>query len=171
MEPLKKFSPAFYGVIILLFFLPFVNLSCSGQTIMSLSGFQLITGADYKANSMFGETTTSETTTSETKADEKIDSQPLALFALLAAVIALALSFVKMRTMSLVNIVLSALGAIFLILLKINMDGDAKLSAQAVITLDYQFAYWLSIILFIGAAVVQWKIFADDGPAKVNVLE
>ena len=166
MEPLKKFSPAFYGIIILLFFLPFVNLSCSGQTIMSLSGFQLITGADYKANSMFG-----ETTTSEAKADEKVDSQPLALFALLAAVVAMALSFVKMRTMSLVNIVISALGAIFLILLKINMDGDAKLSAQAVITLDYQFAYWLSVILFIGAAVVQWKIFADDGPAKVNVLE
>jgi hypothetical protein len=166
MEPLKKFSPGFYGIIILLFFLPFVNLSCSGQTIMSLSGFQLITGADYKANSMFG-----ETTTSETKADEKIESQPLALFALLAAVIALAISFVKIRMMSLVNIVLSALGAIFLILLKINMDGDAKLSAQAVITLDYQFAYWLSIILFIAAAVIQWKIFADDGPVKVNVLE
>ena len=168
MESLKKFSPAFYGVIILLFFLPFVNLSCSGQTIMSLSGFQLITGADYKANSMFG-----ETSTSEAKADEKVDSQPLALFALLAAVIALAISFVKIRMMSLVNIVLSTLGAIFLILLKINVDSDVKLklSAQAVITLDYQFAYWLSIILFIVAAVVQWKIFADDGPVKVNVLE
>ncbi len=166
MEPLKKFSPGFYGIIILLFFLPFVNLSCSGQTIMSLSGFQLITGADYQPNSMFG-----ENTDGEVKADEKIDSQPLALFALLAAVIALAISFVKIRMMSLINIVLSALGAIFLILLKINMDGDAKLSAQAVITLDYQFAYWLSIILFIAAAVIQWKIFADDGPAKVNVLE
>lgn len=166
MEPLKKFSPGFYGIIILLFFLPFVNLSCSGQTIMSLSGFQLITGADYKANSMFG-----ETTTSEAKENEKVDSQPLALFALLSAVIGLAISFVKMRTMSLVNIVLSVLGAIFLILLKINMDGDVKLSGQAVITLDYQFAYWLSIILFLAAAFVQWKIFSDDGPVKVNVLE
>jgi hypothetical protein len=165
MEPLKKFSPGFYGIIILLFFLPFVNLSCSGQTIMSLSGFQLITGADYKANSMFG-----ENTTTEAKENEKVDSQPLALFALLAAVFALAISFVKMRTMSLINIVLSVLGVIFLILLKINMDGDAKLNGQAVITLDYQFAYWFSIILFIAAAFVQWKIFVDDAPAKVNVL-
>lgn len=166
MEPLKKFSPGFYGIIILLFFLPFVNLSCSGQTIMSLSGFQLITGADYQPNNMFG-----ESMGTETKADEKVDSQPLALFALLAAIIALAISFVKMRTMSLVNIVMSILGAIFLILLKINMDGDVKLSGQAVITLDYQFAYWLSIILFLAAAFVQWKIFADEGPTKVNVLE
>jgi hypothetical protein len=166
MEPLKKFSAGFYGIIILLFFLPFVNLSCSGQTIMSLSGFQLITGADYQPNSMFG-----ETTTSEAKENKKVDSQPLALFALLSAVIALAIGFVKMRTMSLVNIVLSILGAIFLILLKINMDGDVKLSGQAVITLDYQFPYWLSIILFLAAAFVQWKIFSDDGPVKVNVLE
>ncbi len=166
MEPLKKFSPAFYGVIILLFFLPFVNLSCSGQTIMSLSGFQLVTGADYKANNMFG-----DTSTSEAKSDEKIDSQPLALFALLAAVIALAISFVKSRTMFLVNMVLSALGAVFLILLKINMDSDAKLSVQAVITLDYQFAYWLSIILFIAAAFIQWKNFSDYEPAKTNTQE
>ena len=166
MEPLKKFSPAFYVVIILLFFLPFVNLSCSGQTIMSLSGFQLITGADYKANNMFG-----GTTNSEIKSDKKIDSQPLALFALLAAVVALALSFIKVRIMSIVNVVLSALGAIFLILLKINMDSDAELSAQAIITLDYQFAYWFSIILFIAAVVVQWKIFADDGHLKSGIQE
>lgn len=166
MEPLKKFSPGFYGIIVILFFLPFVNLSCSGQTIMSLTGFQLITGADYQSNSMFG-----ENMSEEPKADEKIDSQPLALFALLTAVIALAISFIKIRTMSLINIVLSVLGAIFLVILKINLDGDVKLSGQNVITLDYQFAYWLSIILFIAAAVVQWKIFTDDGPVKVNVLE
>ena len=60
MEALKKLSPAFYGVIVLLFFLPFVNLSCSGQTIMSLSGLQLITGSEYKADGMFGQPTEGE---------------------------------------------------------------------------------------------------------------
>ena len=50
------------------------------------------------------------------------------------------------------------------------MDSDAELSGQNMITLDYQFAYWLCIILFIVAAVVQWKIFADDGTVKANVL-
>ena len=165
MEPLKKFSPAFYGIIILLFFLPFVNLSCSGQTIMSLSGFQLITGSEYKANSMFG-----ETTEGEVKENKEIKSQPLALFALLTAVIALGISFFKKRIIALVNIVISVLGVVFLFLLKFNLDSDAELSGQNMITLDYQFAYWLCIILFIAAAVVQWKIFADDGAVKVNVL-
>ena len=165
MEPLKKFSPAFYGIIILLFFLPFVNLSCSGQTIMSLSGFQLITGSEYKANSMFG-----ETTEGEVKENKEIESQPLALLALLAAVVALGISFFKKRIIALTNIVISVLGVVFLLLLKFNMDSDAELSGQNMITLDYQFAYWLCIILFIAAAVVQWKIFSDDGTVKVDVL-
>ena len=165
MEPLKKFSPAFYGIIILLFFLPFVNLSCSGQTIMSLSGFQLITGSEYKADNMFG-----QTTEGEVKENKEIKSQPLALLALVAAVIALGISFFRKRFIALVNIVISVLGVVFLFLLKFSLDGDAELSGQNMITLDYQFAYWLCIILFIAAAVVQWKIFADDGTAKVNVL-
>lgn len=165
MEPLKKFSPAFYGIIILLFFLPFVNLSCSGQTIMSLSGFQLITGSEYKADSMFG-----ETNEGEVKENKEIKSQPLALFALLAAVIAFGISFFKKRFIALVNIVVSVLGVVFLLLLKFSLESDAELSGQNMITLDYQFAYWLCIILFIASAVVQWKIFADEGTAKVNVL-
>ncbi len=171
MEPIKKFSPAFYGVIVILFFLPFVNLSCGGQTIMSVTGFQLITGTEISPTGMFGG---EMNTTNELNPDQKkeIESQPLALFAFVAAIIGLILSFFKMRVISLSNIVISIVGVVFLILLKVNLDGDASLnvSGQNVITLDYQFAYWLSIILFVAAAFVQWKIFADDGPTKLNVL-
>lgn len=171
MDALKKFSPGFYAVIILLFFLPFVNLSCGGQTIMSISGFQLITGTEVNASGMFGG---EFNTTNEMNPEQKkeVESQPLALFAFIAAIVALILSFFKMRVMALSNIVLSIAGVVFLILLKINMDSNSELNVpgQNVITLDYQIAYWLSIILFIAAAVVQWKIFADDGPTRMNVL-
>jgi hypothetical protein len=170
MEPVKKFSPAFYGVIVLLFFLPFVNLSCGGQTIMSVSGFQLITGTEVKASGMFGEMNSAD----ELNTDEKkeIESQPLALIAFLAALIGLIISFFKKRITALSSIVVSSSGVVFLLLLKVSLDGNPELnvSGQNVITLDYQFAYWLSIILFIGGAFVQWKIFADDGPTKMNVL-
>lgn len=171
MEPVKKFSPAIYVVIVILFFMPFVNLSCGGQTIMSISGFQLITGTEVDAKGMFGGEMNSS---DELSTDEKkeIESQPLALFAFVAAIIGLIISFFKMRIPALVNIVVSVAGVVFLLLLKVNLDGnpDLNVSGQNVITLDYQFAYWLSIILFIAGAVVQWKIFADEGPTKVNVL-
>jgi hypothetical protein len=171
MEPVKKFSPAFYVVIVILFFLPFVNLSCGGQTIMSITGFQLITGTEVNAAGMFGgEMNSSDELNSDQK--KEIESQPLALFAFVAAIIGLIISFFKMRITAISNIVISVAGVVFLLLLKVSLDGDADLnvSGQNVITLDYQFAYWLSIILFIVGAVVQWKIFTDDGPTKLNVL-
>jgi len=171
MEPVKKFSPALYGVIVILFFLPFVNLSCGGQTIMSVTGFQLITGTEVKPTGMFGGEMNSS---DEMGTDEKkeIESQPLALFAFLAAIIGLVISFFKMRITALSSIVVSVAGVVFLLLLKVSLDGnpDLNVSGQNVITLDYQFAYWLSIILFIAGAVVHWKIFADEGPTKLNVL-
>ena len=105
MEQLKKISPAFYGVIILLFFLPFVNLSCSGQTVMSLTGFQLITGSEYSDNSMnnmFGQMNNSQS--SEKK---EIESQPLALFALLAAIAGLVFSLIKKKSVGLINLIIS----------------------------------------------------------------
>ena len=158
MDALKKFSPGFYGVIILCFFLPFVNLSCSGQKIMSLSGFQLITGSEVKSDGMFGDLSNQ----GETKEKNEVDPQPLALLALVAALVGLGLSFVKKKMIALTNVVISALGFIFLILLKINLDGDVELSGQNVITLDYQLGYWLAVLLFVGSAVIQWFVFKEE---------
>jgi hypothetical protein len=138
---------------------------------MSVTGFQLITGTEVNAAGMFGgEMNSSDELNSDQK--KEIESQPLALFAFVAAIIGLIISFFKMRITAISNIVISVAGVVFLLLLKVSLDGDADLnvSGQNVITLDYQFAYWLSIILFIVGAVVQWKIFADDGPTKLNVL-
>jgi hypothetical protein len=57
-----------------------------------------------------------------------------------------------------------------LILLKFNIDGDAELNSggQGVITLDYQFGYWFSVLLFIAGAVLSWMIFKEK-PKEVIV--
>jgi hypothetical protein len=167
MEQLKKGSPAFYGVILLLFFMPFVNLSCSGQTIMSLTGFQLITGAEYSGQNMFGQDTPGSMDNANSKEKREIDSQPLALFALLAAIVGLAVSFIRKKFIALLNLIISSLGAIFLILLKFNMDSDVDLSGQGVIKLEYQAGYWLTILVFICAAVVFWLIFKEKNPPAI----
>lgn len=158
MDALKKFSPGFYGVIILCFLLPFVNLSCSGQEIMSLSGLQLITGSEVKADGMLD----GLSNMGETQENDEVDPQPLALFALISAAAGLGLSFIRIKMIALLNVVLSVLGFIFLILLKINLDGEVELSGQNVITLDYQLGYWLAVIIFLGSAVIQWLIFREE---------
>ena len=166
MEPLKKLSPGFYIVIILLFLLPFVNLSCSGQTIMSLTGFQLITGTEYSEHDMFGQNMMGQTNNESVSEKREVSSQPMALFALLAAVVGLAVSFIRKKALAIVCVIASVLGTIFLILLKVNIDGDAQLqmSGQSIIKLEYQPAYWLSIVLFILSAVVFWLMFKEKAP-------
>ncbi len=85
----------------------------------------------------------------------------MALFALLTAVVGLAVGFIRKKITALISLVIAVLGVVFLFLLKINMDGDAALSGQGIIKLEYQSGYWLTIILFIAAAVVQWLIYNE----------
>lgn len=161
MELSKKISPVLYGLILLSFFLPFVNLSCSGQTVMKLTGFQLITGTEFKQQDMFGQNMFDQNNMD--KKSEEIEAQPMALFAFVAAFAALLISLIKKKITAIITAVISVLGFIFLLLLMFNIEGDAALhlNSQGVITLDYQFGYWFSILLFLAGAVLNWMIFKE----------
>ncbi len=168
MDAVKKLSPALYGVIVFCFVLPFVNLTCSGQTVMSLTGFQLITGADldknmFNSQGMFNQQGMQE----EPSSKESVEAQPMALFAFLSALVALAISFVKRKATALICMLVSVLGALFLLFLKISMDSDVSTSGQGIVQLEYQFGYWFSFLLFIAGAVIQWMIYKE--PDYVNV--
>ena len=175
MDTIKKFSPAAFALIVICFFLPFVNLTCSGQTIMSLTGIQLITGAEYKAQGMFNQEgmfdDQSEQQTGMQTKNQDIDAQPMAFFALLFAVVGLVLSFIKNRVMAIITIVASVLGAICLLLLKANIDSDASMQGQGVIQIEYQFGYWFAFLLFIVGAVLGWFNSKESGgPVTISGL-
>jgi hypothetical protein len=168
MDVVKKFSPAVFGLIVFCFVLPFVNLTCSGQTVMTLTGFQLITGADFEPNmfnqqGMFDD----QGTQNQPASEDGVEPQPMALFAFLAAVLCLAISFVKKKTTALLCMIISASGGVFLLLLKISMDGDASTSGEGIVQLEYQFGYWFAFLLFIAGAVIQWMMFKE--PMNANV--
>lgn len=175
MDQIKKFSPAAFVIIIFCFFLPFVNITCGGQTVMSLTGIQLITGAEYKPQGMFDQKDMPEDMemqkNDKLNVDQNIDFQPMALLALIMAAGSLGLSFVKKKIMALMSMIASILGAAFLLLLKVNLDGDASTEAQVVIQIEYQFAYWFALLLFVIGAVLQWFNFKDaDEPAAISGL-
>lgn len=46
MENLKRLTPALFAGALIAFFLSFVSISCQGQKIVTLTGLQLITGAE-----------------------------------------------------------------------------------------------------------------------------
>ena len=167
MDQLKKFSPAAFVIVIFCFFLPFVNITCGGQKIISLTGIQLITGAEVKPDGMFDEKNILKDPTGENKdklkMDRNVDSQPMALLALIMACTALGLSFVRKKIFALIGMISSILGAVFLLLLKTSLDGNLPTEAQMVIDAEFQIWYWLALIMFIAGAVLQWLNFRDEG--------
>lgn len=46
----RKLRPALAAIILVCFFMPFLKVSCGGQPIMQMSGFDLATGRDVKPN-------------------------------------------------------------------------------------------------------------------------
>jgi hypothetical protein len=173
METIKKLSPALFGIIIFCFFLPFINLSCGGQKVMSLTGFQLITGTEYKPSGMFDQQNMfgDEDIDMTNQKSEQIEAQPFALFAFLAAIVGLLLSLFKNKTTALLSMIVSVSGCIFLILLKVDIDNDAAISGQGmqgIIQVDYQFGYWLVFLLFMLGAVVQWLLFKEPENQEIT---
>jgi hypothetical protein len=168
MDAVKKLSPAVYVLIVFCFILPFVNLSCSGQTVMKLSGFQLITGADMDQSLLNPQGMFNNQSMENQPESDRIEAQPMALFAFLAAILCLAVSFIKKKPVAFFTMIISVLGGIFLLILKVSMDSEVSSKGQGAIQLDYQFAYWFSLLLFIAGAVVHWMLFKAPNSAAVT---
>jgi hypothetical protein len=163
MEAVKKLSPAVFGLIIICFILPFVKLTCSGQTVMTLTGFQLVTGTEVEQADIFKQPDLfdQEEVPEQTPQKEKVEAQSMAQLTLIAAILCLIISFIKNKAASLFCLILSISGAVFLLFLKINMDNDVTSDGQGIVQLEFQFAYWFSLLLFIAGAVIQWMIFRE----------
>lgn len=143
--------------------------------MVSLTGIQLITGAEYKPHGMFDKKDMpaehAEQKKDKLNAEQNIDFQPMALLALIMAVIALALSFFRKKAAAFINMIISIMGAAFLLLLKANLDSDASTESRAVIQVEYQFWYWFALLLFVIGAVLQWFNFREsDEPIAVSGL-
>ncbi len=163
MDSLKKFSPAVFAVIITCFFLPFINISCGGQTVINLTGFQLITGADYVPANSFGNDFFDMEYDDEQMTNKSIESQPLAVISFVCALAGFVFSFIKKKTSSLITMFISAAGAIFLLLLKADLDGDITAGSELIVELNYLFAFWFSFLLFMVGAVLQWFTYKEQG--------
>jgi hypothetical protein len=46
----KATSPGFFGLIVLFFFLPFINIKCGGSTVKVYSGYDIVTGNEKITN-------------------------------------------------------------------------------------------------------------------------
>jgi len=137
-ESLKKFSPAVFGVILICFMLPWVNLSCQGQNAATFSGLQLATG------------------TTVQQQNQEVKSEPLAVAVLVLTILGLALSFLKDKRSSIIPGIIGAAAFILLLLLKSKIDTDASNHS---IQVQYAIGFWLVLVLFIGAIALNGYLY------------
>lgn len=145
----------------LLFLLPFVNIKCKGETLVSNTGVGLALGINYK--------TSKEIAPEERSFNKKIsiterDSGKLyvsALLALLLGVTGVVLSIMRPGPNN-INAIIGVLAALALIALMIQIKYDVSdksshditdgVSANVRMTAEFTAWYYLSLVSFIAAA-------------------
>jgi lipopolysaccharide export LptBFGC system permease protein LptF len=137
-ESLKKFSPAVFGIILICFMLPWVNLSCQGQNAATFSGLQLVTG------------------TTVQQQNQIVKSEPLAVAVLVLTILGLALSFLKDKKSSIIPGIIGVAAFILLLLLKSKIDTDAS---NQNIQVQYAIGFWLVLVLLIGAIALNGYLY------------
>lgn len=134
--------PLSFGAVLVCFLFSFVNITCRGERVASLTGLQLAKGTEITQTGFFG-----------SKKTQKVDAEPLATMALIAGVAGLLLSLRGRATRALTTIA-GAAGAVLLLLLKSKIDGDAAKQGQGLMQVEYGPAFTIALLLFTVAALV-----------------
>lgn len=143
-------------LICLLFFLPFVNIQCSGTKIMTVTGLELVTGFQMNSPSMSGRHNSAE----------RSDANVFAIAALGFSLVGAILAFVSRK--KIVNLTFAALTAAALLALQIDLGSKTSSRARDIaITLNFEFAYWLALIVSIALIVLAIVIKPQNSPADV----
>jgi hypothetical protein len=167
-------SSVAFGIGILLFFMPFVDIKCNSMTLQKVTGVQLATGFEVKGpgsdNSLVGDFNKMDNDKADVDAKgKKNDPNAFALIALGLAVIAFVLSLLHSKEAITGGVITGALGAAALIgamidlKRKVSLDipemvnkarvtvGPDRLGNDLYISIGFTAWFYLSILAFITA--------------------
>ncbi|HEX8143780.1 MAG TPA: hypothetical protein VF553_14370 [Pyrinomonadaceae bacterium] len=147
----KKFRWTTFALILLCFFLPFVQVSCREQKLMSITGFQLAFGMELEEPQMFGPTRT-----------RKVPGEALVLLTLLATLAGLGCSFLKGKLGFLLPAICGACGLLFMLIVKVRLDNDVLRQGGGLLTLEYLFGFIVTCLLLLVSAGVNGFFFQSE---------
>jgi hypothetical protein len=148
-NPVKKISPAIFGIILICLFLPFVTVSCQSQKLVTLTGVQLATGTKVEYPRLF----------EKQKRQEEIPADPGASFILVSACIGLGTSLLRSKKTAIVPAIAGAVGSGLLLMTKTKIDNEVLKQGKALLQVNYEIGFWMSFFLFILATVFNAYIF------------
>jgi hypothetical protein len=154
-RPSRSAALTFCAVAISFLF-TFANISCQGQRVASLSGFQLAFGTEIANSDMWGN-----------QRREKVPAEPLALCALVAAVAGAILVLAGPLVRRLTTL-LGGLGALLLMILINKMARDATLRSSGMLEVTPGSGLIAAIGLFLLASCLAWVIGKERGVSTLT---
>lgn len=139
-----KVSAGLLGLALLLFLLPWITVSCSGQRVFTFSGTDLAIGKNIEVPQAFSPP--EKENTREWKAT-------IAFLVGIAGTLAGFLIKAE-RVKKIALTVCGISGSVFLLLLKSKLDGEIIKQGAGMVTLDYRFGFWMSILLFFAVGIL-----------------
>lgn len=170
IQYIRAISAAQFAGIVLLFFLPFVEVSCGTMFTVDISGQQFATGGQIDVPQMNNQnsgipgltvtpstTPTTSTTPSTTPGmqNKGIDPKISAMAAWILAAVGVVLSLMMGRTFRIATAAVGGIGAVLMFWLKSEIDKDLAVQVpqvQGFLQVNYKFAFWACVILFLTAA-------------------
>lgn len=150
----RVISPALFGIIIICFFLPWVNVSCQNYKIASISGIQFVTGTSLEEPQMFKQQFGAQNMSPRPMKQEKIKPQLYVILSLICVIAGLVFSFVKWKSGMLITSISGAAGFIFILLQKLKLENELVQKSQGLIQLEYLLGFYLTLILFLLAVAI-----------------
>lgn len=151
----KKFSWTLFALILICFFLPFFEVSCQGNSIISVNGMQMAFGTEIQQPTMFGPPQI-----------QKIPGDGLVLLTLLVAAAGLGLSFIKGKLGSLLPAISGAIGFILMLIVKLRIDNDVLKQGGGMLTVEYALGFIAVCLLFLISAAANGFLYHLEKTTK-----
>jgi hypothetical protein len=119
-----KVRPVIFVVGLLSLFLPFVSVSCQGQTVATATGMQLVTGFETNGSGASSGGFASQQST------QREGSESMAVLALVAMIAGLAIAFWHTRPSAVWSAFAGVVGVFALIRLKMKIDDNILLQGS-----------------------------------------
>lgn len=134
----SKLSAAAYLGIAIVFLMPFLDMSCQGQKMVTLTGYEVAFGAELPVEAPFG----------GPKAKQKVDSTPIIMTAFFITLIAAAVALWN----GIGGAVFAGVAGVCLILGQSQINRKIIIEGKGLFTVDFQVGFYLSIILLLVGA-------------------
>lgn len=147
----KKFRWTTFALVVLFFVLPFVQVSCQQQKLMTFTGFQMAFGTEIHEPQMFGPSRT-----------RQVSGEVTILLAFFAALAGLGCSFLRGKAGNLSTAICGSVGFLLLLVFKVRLDNEVLKQSGGVLSVEYLFGFGASCLSFLASAVLGGYFFYTE---------